>query len=321
MEAIAAFRSGSDEGVRKKTQQLAQQAVDLFGREVVADSLQLLWFGATEHAVVERLELNSFPCKLAFGVFVAVETELGIERKVAAKLQEKRTKIVVACVDVIVIYHRGGSHDPGIRLAGLRVPASFGSEYRCLLLRLADKNNPFLLVELAQVLLHHVVLALPLAKLHQRNLLLRRQVLHLGYEGTAHRRHQSRGRNRIPTVPTEEPHNPQLVLQFRHVHIEVHAVDPLNRKLHVMAQDIGYPLCYHGFGSDRSVMPLAGNLTHAVQLSLGLPKLVMYRRSGPLLTINDGSGRDYPSPGDSSNKAPPTTSTLYKRPRSEAEPR
>src|SRR5260370_19828038 len=109
----------------------------------------------------------------------------------------------------------------------------------------------------------------------------------------------------------EKPHNPQFVLQFRHVHIEVHAVDPLNRKLHVMAQDIGNTLCYHGFGSDRSVMPLAGNLTQAVQLSLVLPKLVMHRRSGPLLKINAGSGRHYPSPGDSSNKAPPITSTLY----------
>jgi len=140
--AIAGFPIGSGEGVRKQTQPLAQQAVDLFRREAVADILQLFWFGATEHAVVERLELNAFLCELAFGVFVAVETELGIEREVAAKLQEERTKIAVECVDVIMIHHRGGSYDPGIGLAGLRVVASFGPEHRCLLLSLS-KDAPF----------------------------------------------------------------------------------------------------------------------------------------------------------------------------------
>jgi len=68
-------------------------------------------------------------------------------------------------------------------------------------------------------------------------------------------------------------------------------------------------------------MPLAGNLTQAVQLSLVLPKLVMHRRSGPLMKISAGSGQDYPTPGVSSNEAPPITSTLYMPRRFEAEPR
>ena len=41
----------------------------------------------------------------------------------------------------------------------------------------------------------------------------------------------------------EEPHDAHLVLQPRYEHVEVHAVDPLYRKLHMMAEDIGNGLC------------------------------------------------------------------------------
>ncbi len=189
---------------------------------------------------------------------MAIQAELGIERKVAAELQEERTKIAVDRVDVIVVHHRGGPHDPGVRLASLRVPALLGAEHRRLLLRLTDEHHALLLLELAQVLLHHVVLALPLAKLHERYLVLRREALQLRHEGAAHRLHQRCGRQRLPAMLAEEPHDPHLVLQPRYEHVEVHAVDPLDRQLHMMAQDIGHALCYHSPGSGRAVLPLAG---------------------------------------------------------------
>ena len=56
----------------------------------------------------------------------------------------------------------------------------------------------------------------------------------------------------------EEPHYPQLVLQSRHKDVEVHSVDPFDRELHVMVEDIGHALCYHRRGSGRAVLPLAG---------------------------------------------------------------
>jgi hypothetical protein len=111
---------------------------------------------------------------------------------------------------------------------------------------------------IAQILLHHVILALPLAELHQRYLVLRGEVLQLCHEGAAHRLHQRRRRLRLPAMLAEEPHDPGLVLQPRHEHVEIHAIDPLDRKLHMMAEDIRHALCYHRPGSGRAVLPLAG---------------------------------------------------------------
>src|SRR6516165_9666801 len=90
-------------------------------------------------------------------------------RRVILRLKIRRT----SCVDVIVVHHGGGTHDPWIGQAGDRAPALLGAEHRRLFLSLADKHHAFLLVEFAQVLCHHGVLALALAELHERNLMLR----------------------------------------------------------------------------------------------------------------------------------------------------
>src|SRR3981081_2701344 len=58
---------------------------------------------------------------------MAVKTKLGIERKVAAELEKERPEVAIECIDVIVVHHRGGTHNPWIRLAGLRTaPALCG---------------------------------------------------------------------------------------------------------------------------------------------------------------------------------------------------
>src|SRR5205823_13240524 len=94
-----------------------------------------------------------------------------------AELEEEWTKIAVHRIDVIVVHHRGGPHNPGVSLSGLRVAPPLGAKYRRLLLGLADEHRAFVLAELAQLLLHHVVLALPLVKLHERYRALRREAL------------------------------------------------------------------------------------------------------------------------------------------------
>ncbi len=88
--------------------------------------------------------------------------------------------------------------------------------------------------------------------------MLRHEALQSRHEISAHRFHQRCGWERLPAMLAEKPHNPQLRLQPGHIDVEVHAVDPFDRKLHMMAEDIGHTLCYHGLGSGRAVLPLAG---------------------------------------------------------------
>jgi hypothetical protein len=272
-----AIRSG--EGMRQSGQPLAQQGVDLVAGEVVADLLQARGVGAALDAVVERLEGNASVGELALGVLMAIEVQLGIERKIAAELQEERAEIPLQSVDVIVVHHGGEANDPRIGLAGLGVGAPLGPEHRGFLLGLADKNHSFVLRELAKVLRYHVVFALDLAKLHDRNPMLRRKSIQRRHEGATHRAHQRRRRHRLATVLAEKPRNSLFHLQPGHIDVEVHPVDPFDREPDVIGEDIGHTLCYHRNGSGCSVLPACRRLDRlSVPLS---PELVMNRRSGP----------------------------------------
>jgi hypothetical protein len=96
---------------------------------------------------------------------------------------------------------------------------------------------------------HHLVFALPFAELHERYLVATKP---------SNSATSSCGRQELAAVPPEELHNPALGLQSGHIDVEVHLVDPLDRKLHMMAEDIGHALCYHACGSGRTVLPLVG---------------------------------------------------------------
>src|SRR5258708_31502938 len=159
--------------MREQTQPLAQKAVDLLRRQAIADLLHPLRLGAAEDAIVERLESDAFLGELPLGVFVAVQAELGIEREVGAELEEERAEVAVHRVDVIVVHHCGRLHDPGVWPAGRRAPALLGTEHWRLLLSLADEHHPFVMPKVAQLLRHHLVLALASAELHERYLVLR----------------------------------------------------------------------------------------------------------------------------------------------------
>lgn len=88
----------------------------------------------------------------------------GLKGKVAAELQEKPAEITVECIDLVVIDHRGGPHDPRIWCAGPRVSALLGARHRGIFLRLADKHHALIGGKVAQVFVHHIVLALSLTK-------------------------------------------------------------------------------------------------------------------------------------------------------------
>jgi hypothetical protein len=119
-------------------------------------------------------------------------------------------------------------------------------------LRLADEDHPLFLAEAAQVLGHHLVFALSLVEPHQRHRMPRHKGFQRCHEAPAHRAHQSGRWEWLATVVPEKPHNALLRLQPRHIDVEVHPVDPRDRQLHMMAEDIGHALCYHSPGSGRA---------------------------------------------------------------------
>jgi len=89
---------------------------------------------------------------------------------------------------------------------------------------------------------HHRVLALPFFKLHKRNLAPGRKVFERRHETPGHRAHQCRRRQRLTAVIAKEPVDAMLVLQARHIHIEVHPVDPLDRQPHMALDDLRHAL-------------------------------------------------------------------------------
>jgi len=137
------------ERMGEEAQPLAQQAVDLVGRQAVADLLKPLRVGAAEHAIVERLIGDALSLQLTLGVFMAVETQLCIIGKVAAKLEKERPKIIIDGIDVVVIDHRRRLDDPRIRPAAMWATPFLGAEDRGLLLGLTDKNDAFFEREVA----------------------------------------------------------------------------------------------------------------------------------------------------------------------------
>ena len=88
--------------------------------------------------------------------------------------------------------------------------------------------------------------------------MLRHKAFQLRHKASAHRAHQSCRWQRLTAMLAEEPHDPLLGLQSRDIDVEVHPVDPLDRKLHMVAENVGHALCYHPAGSGRTVMPLVG---------------------------------------------------------------
>jgi hypothetical protein len=214
---------------------------------------------------------------------MAVEAQLGVIGEVGAKLEKERPEIIVDGINVVVVDHRRRLDDPRIRPAAVRAVPLLGAEDRSLLLRLADKNDPFFEREVAQALHHHIVFALAFAKQHDGKAMPRDKAVELHHKPPAHRAHQGRGGQRLPAMVAEKAHRPIRALQPWHVDVEVHAVDPLDRQPDMIGEKLGHPLCYHHHGSGRTVLPYqraSGPLIGPLETGV-LPELVMNRRSEP----------------------------------------
>src|SRR5580658_62827 len=230
-------------------QPAAQQSIDLLRPQLVADGLQPIVVLAGNESVIQRLEADPLFAELAFGVFVSVQAQLRIIREVRTELQEEGTELPVQTVTVEVVHHRRRAHDPGIGMSRLRIAALLGAEHWRLFLRLADEDDPFRFIETRQVFLHHIILALALVELHQRNLLLFREMLHRRHEGFGHGVHQGRRGEFVAAVTAEKLGDSAFALQHRHVDIEIHPVDALQLESHMVIEDIGDALWYAHFGS------------------------------------------------------------------------
>ena len=99
-------------------------------------------------AVVERLERHPALAKLALEVLVAVDAELGVVGKIGAELQEERPEVLVHAIEVVMVDHRRGFHDPWIGPPGAAAAAPLRAHHPRLLLRLADVEHALALGEL-----------------------------------------------------------------------------------------------------------------------------------------------------------------------------
>jgi len=120
---------------------------------------------------------------------------------------------------------------------------SLGPEQRRLLLSAADEHHPLSAtgrLELGQLLVHHVVLALALDEVHPRDLPLAGVAVHRGREAVGDLG-QRRGRgDRQPQLAMDVPDQPGRVLQPGHVHVQEHPVDALDLEGDVLGHDFGH---------------------------------------------------------------------------------
>lgn len=224
--------------MRQPGQPLAQQRVDLFGSQPVADPLQRLRVVHGGEPVVQRLELDARPGGLPLGPLVAVQAQSGVVREVRAELEEERAEIGVDAIEVPLVDHRGGLHDP--RIGGtVSVAALLGAEHPGLLLRPPDEQHPLRIGEPGQMLEHHVVLTLPLDELDQRDGVVGGEPAHPGVERLGDRRQRRGGVHRAAELAAQEPDQTESALQLRHVHVQVHPVDALDLEPDVLGQHIG----------------------------------------------------------------------------------
>src|SRR5262249_39717299 len=172
---VVAVASGTilrGKGMGQAGQPAAQQLVDLLGPELFTDGLQPFGIGAGSEAVVQRLVGDSLLLELTLGILVTVQTQLGGVRKIGAELQEEGAEVWIQTVPVVVVHHGGGTNDPGIALASLRVAPFFGAEDGSLFLGSAEEHHPLLLIEVAELFGHHLLFALSFLERDQRYLVL-----------------------------------------------------------------------------------------------------------------------------------------------------
>src|SRR5215218_3035603 len=226
------------ERVGQDRQPFAQQRVDVFRAEAVADRLDSGHVLAGGEPVVQRLEPDAGLRGLAFGPLVAVDAQLGGVGEVGAELEEERAEVGVHAVEVEEVDERRRADQPGVATPGRLAVAALGAPHPGLLLGPADEQHPLLVGELRQELLREVVLALALGERHQLQPARGDEAVDVGDERLGHRIHQRRRGVVVAAVADEEALHPAAVGQSGLPHVEIHPVDALQLEDHMLVEDI-----------------------------------------------------------------------------------
>src|SRR5262245_41485050 len=241
--------------MRQAAKPFAQELIDLGGRETITQPLRQLGVGTRLDAVIEGLERHTALGQLALEVFVTVDGELGVVREVGAELQKEWAEVLIDGVEVVVIDHSRGLNDPRIGLSRLGAAAFLRPGDPRFLLGLADIENAFVSLEVPQVLLGDIVLALSLLEAHQIDALLRRELLDVADECLGHRSQRGGRCKGLAPVLAQVVDNASHSLQQLHIDVEVHPVDALEFQGHVITQDVGHRSCYGHRGLRSSTGP------------------------------------------------------------------
>ena len=223
--------------MRQDPQPLIQQRPDVLLAQGITDRLQRRHVIDGGEGVVQRGEADPGPGGLPLGPLVAVEAQLGVEREVAAELEEERAEAVIDAVAVELVDHTGLQRDPRVGRAVVAA-ALAGPEQRDLLLRPADEQHAIGPGEPGQELLGHVVLALAPGEVDPGDLPLGGEGPHRPGERLGHRCQRRSGRHRHAQLPVDIADQPGRVLQLRDVDVQVHPVNALHLEGHMARQHI-----------------------------------------------------------------------------------
>ena len=181
------------------------------------------------------------PGRLPLGPVVAVDAQLGVVREVGAELAEERAEVAVRAVEVEVVHHPGGLDDPRVGLA-LAVAALLGPEQRGFLLRPPDEQDSLgaaSRLEGGQVLVHHIVFALPPGEVHPGDLLPLGETVHRRGETVGDPGQRGGRGDRQAELALHIAQQAARVLQLRDIDVEVHPVDALHLERHMLGQHLG----------------------------------------------------------------------------------
>jgi hypothetical protein len=226
------------ERVGQNLEPLAQQRLDVRRAQTVTDRLQGRHVIAGGKPVVQRLEPDLLLGRLPLRPLIAVNAQLRGVREIGAELDEERAEIGIHAVEIKEVDERRGAHQPGIAAPGPRVVATLGAPHSRLLLRPPDEQHPLVLGEGGEELLGEIVLPLTLREMDQLQAPGGDETVNVRDKRLGHRIHQRRGRILMTAVTDEKPRDPATVGQPWHPHVEIHPVDRLHLKTHVISKGI-----------------------------------------------------------------------------------
>jgi hypothetical protein len=185
---------------------------------------------------------------------MTVDAKLGVVRKVGAELQKERSEVFVHTIEVVVIDHGRGFHDPRIARTGALTAATLGAHDTRFLLRLVDIEHALAFFELPQVRLCDDVLALALLKGNEINDFAISELLDVANERPSSVPPSSWRQTAGPVDPQISQHA-SYGLQVWHIDVEVHPVDRLVLKHNMLDQRVRHGSCYPHRGLRSSTGP------------------------------------------------------------------